>query len=62
MSGVEAALECGDSEKEAYKQEKMHMIMTSKEYADAVAGDDYRIIGEDDTDEDIEDDGDGYDE
>lgn len=62
VAGEEIALECGDTEKEAYYQEKMRAIMTSKEYADAVAGDDYRIIGEDAEDEYIEDDGGEYEE
>ncbi len=62
VSGLEAASECGNSEKEAYYQNQMNKIMNSKEYADAVAGDDYRIIGEDIMDEEIEDDGDEYEE
>ena len=62
VSGMEVASECGDSEKEEYYQGKMYAIMTSKEYADAVVGDDYRIIGENDGDEYIEDDGDKYEE
>ncbi len=52
VSGLEVASECDSVAKETYYRDKIDEVMKSKEYSDAVAGDDYRIIGEDILNED----------
>ena len=47
VSGKEAALECGNSDKLTYYQNKIDTILSSDEYSTAVANDDYRVYGED---------------
>jgi len=47
VSGVNTALECDDSEKNTYYQEKINAILSSKEYSEAISNNDYRVYGVD---------------